>query len=78
MGQGETMTAGAWIGLVAIAATVLSSVIASYVALSNKLMRLETALTGLNTRAMENREDHKEIRNTLTNHETRISKLEPE
>lgn len=71
------MTAGAWIGLIAVAAMVLTSVIASYVALSNKLTRLEATLNGLSTRAKENREDHKEIWGKLDNHETRISKLEP-
>ena len=72
------MTAEAWIALLAIAATVLVSVVASYVALSNKLARLEVALKGLNERTKENRQDHQQIWGKLDNHETRISKLEPE
>jgi septal ring factor EnvC (AmiA/AmiB activator) len=71
------MTTGTWLALLAIAATVLISVIASYVALSNKLTRVETKVDSFSKRIDENREDHQGIWTKLDNHETRISKLEP-
>ena len=72
------MTAGAWVGLIAIAVTVMIPVIVSYFLLSNKLTRVETKVDGFSKRIDENREDHEKMWDTLTNHETRISKLEPD
>ena len=71
------MSAGEWIGLVSVAATVLIAVVASYFALANKLTRVETKLDSLERRAAENREDHNRMWDRLDGHEVRITRLEP-
>lgn len=70
------MSAGEWIGLMGVAATVLIAVVASWFTLSNKLTRVETLLDGLNKGADENRADHQRIWKTLDDHGNRITKLE--
>ncbi len=72
------MSAEAWVGLIAIAATVLVAVVGSYVLLSNKVTQIATILTRMEQRLDENREDHGRIWDRLEDHGERITRLEPQ
>ncbi len=71
------MSVGEWIALMAVAATVLGAVVASWFTLSNKLTRVETLLGGLEKATDQNSEDHRRIWSTLDDLGNRLTKLEP-